>query len=123
MDDQTPPTGSQCEQERNGTTLGAKVPGISHQPARGNRNRSDECGTVQDQSPRTMEKLPESDQRRAEGQLARLRSRVVGLLPPNRKTAIHLRAGGMDTTTHSELLLATLARLAWTQTPSPTTGT
>src|SRR5438552_3018746 len=59
-----------------------------------------------------VEELPESDRRRAAGQLVRLCPRLVGVLPPGRGTPEHLRTGGMDTATHPGLLLATMGQLA-----------
>src|SRR5438270_9737066 len=69
-----------------------------------------------------MAELPESNQRRAAGRLARLRSRLVGILPPGRRTPPDFRTGRLDQETHPKLLLATLARLAWTAGQTPTIG-
>src|SRR5262245_12295073 len=59
-----------------------------------------------------MAKLPESNQRGAEGQLARLCPRLVGILRSGRGTPEHSGTGRLDTATHAELLLATLGQLA-----------
>src|SRR5438552_6235150 len=114
MDQQTPAAGSQRDQERHRATVGTKVPGLSHQPGREDRSRAPECRAIQNQSSGVMAKLPESDQQRAAGHLARLRPRLVGIFPSGRGTPEPLRIGGLDTATHSELLLAAVGQLAWT---------
>ena len=66
-----------------------------------------------------MAELPESDERPVTGQLAALRSRLVGLLSAHRRTETDLPAGEMDTQTYSEMFLVTLA---WTGGPGADTA-
>ena len=92
--------------------MGTKVPGVSDQPGREDPSSPAECGAIQNESSGDVAELPESDQRRAAGHLARLCPRLVGILPTGRGTPEHLWTGGMDTAAHPGLLLATLGQLA-----------
>ena len=123
MDSQTPAVGSQCDQERNGATLGPQVPGISHQPGREERSRAGEGGAIQKESSGAVAKLPESDQRRTAGQLARLGPRLVGILPTGGGTPEPLRTGRLAKATHPKLLLATRGQLARAAAQAAPTGT
>src|SRR5208282_3179155 len=90
MDQGTSAAGSQRGQKRSGAALGTQVPGVSDQPAREDRSSPAECGAVESQSQRDVAKLPKSEQRQAARPMARVSSRLVGLLRPGRRTPQHL---------------------------------
>ena len=62
-----------------------KFLGFSINRKNGNRSGGKEPDPIQGQGERVVEKLPESNERRAAGQLARLRARLVGLPPAGRQ--------------------------------------
>ena len=102
----------EVNEAKSGASLGAEVPGVSHQPTGAARSSAAKCRTIQAESARDMAQLPRCHESGITRRVAAVRDRLVGLLPAGRGPARDLPAGRLDSAAHTEMLLAALAQCA-----------
>ncbi len=97
-------------QKRGGQALGAEVSGVSPEPPRVGGSGAGKYRTIQTEGAGDLVRQPIGHESAVTRPVAAAGSRLVGLLPAGRAAAPDLRAGRMDTTAHTEVLLAAPAQ-------------
>ena len=98
--------------ERGREALGAEVSGVPHQPPRAARSSAAKWGAMQAEGARDLAREPRRHESEVARRVATVRGGLVGLLPTGPGASEGLSAGGLDTATQAQVLLAAMARSA-----------
>ncbi len=110
LDREASATEGERGQERGGEVVGAEVSGVSSEPPRAGGSGAGKYRTIPTEGAGDLARRPIGHESAVTRPVAAADSRLVGLLPAGRAAARDLRAGRMDTTAHTEVLLAAPAQ-------------